>query len=159
MVFLLDALAAAHVLGYAAGEGELAELERVGTIAGGFAGGDELVGGGHGVVDDGGQFEQHVLLHGVHLGPVLDVGAVAELGVELLVLVAVVYAALVDLGVKLVGLVAVGVVDVGSGGDDSPVGGGGGDGAGVHEGDEAELALAGLGAFAVGGSCGWCGGC
>ncbi len=101
-------------------------------------------------MDNGGQFEEHVLLHGVHLGPVLDVGAVAESLVGVRLAVAVEYAALVDLGVEGVGFVFVGIVNVGSGGDYASVGGRSGDGACVHEGYEGNLSVAGLGTFAVG---------
>ena len=150
VILLLDALAQAHVLGHAARQGELRELQRVGAVARGLTAGDELVGGGHAVVDHGGQLEQHVVLHSIHLGPVLDVGTIAQLNVGLGLVVAVIYAALIDLGVVLVGLVVVGVVNVGGSGDDASVSCGGSDRAGIHQGNQRDLTLAGLGTLAVG---------
>ena len=125
----LDPLGGAHIFRATAAQRELTELERVGTIAGGLARRDELVGGGHRVVDDGGEFHEHVLLHRIHRGPVLDVRAVAELLGEVGLAVAVVDAALVDAVVEGVRLVGVFVLD--------------------DQGNEGNLSLARLGTFAV----------
>ena len=145
----LDPLGGAHIFRATAAQRELTELERVGTIAGGLARRDELVGGGHRVVDDGGEFQEHVLLHRIHRGPVLDVRAVAELLGEVGLAVAVVDAALVDAVVEGVRLVGVFVLDVRRGGEHAAVRRGGGDGAGVHQGNEGDLSLARLGTFTV----------
>ena len=101
-------------------------------------------------MDNGCKFEQHVVLHSIHLGPVLDVGTIAQLNIGLSLVVAVIYAALIDLGVVLVGLVVVGVVNVGSSGDDASVSCGSSDRAGIHQGNQRDLTLTGLGTFAVG---------
>ena len=147
---LLDALAQANVLRHAARKGKFAEFQRVGTIGRGLARGNQLVGGGHGVVDDGGQFEEHIFLHRVHLGPVLDVRTVLQRLVEVFVAETVIDATLVDLRIEVVGHVAVGVIDVGSGSDDTTVGSRSGNRTGIHQRHERELTLTGLRTFAVG---------
>ena len=101
-------------------------------------------------MDNGCQFEQHVVLHAIHLGPILDVGTVAQFNVGISLAKAVVYAALIDALVILIGLVVVGVVNVGSGGDNASVSSGGCDGAGVHQGYQRDLTLARLRTLAVG---------
>ena len=59
-------------------------------------------------------------------------------------------ATLVDLRIEVVGHVAVGIIDVGSGSDDTTVGSRSGNRAGIHQCHERELTLAGLRTFAVG---------
>ncbi len=149
VVFRLDPLAQPDIFRNAAGEGELGEFQRVGTVAGGLARRDQLVRRGDRVVDDGRQFEEHVLLHREHLRPVLDVRAVAEFDRRVGLAVAVEDAALVDAVVKGVRLVVVLILDVGGRRDDSAVGGRGRDRTGVHQADKGNLALARLRAFAV----------
>ncbi len=100
-------------------------------------------------MDDGSQFHKHVLLHRVHRGPVLDVRTVAELDGEVGLAVTVVDTALVDAVVEGVRLVGILVLDVRRSGDDAAVRSRSGDGTGVHQGHEGNLALTGLGAFTV----------
>ena len=149
-VFLLNALADADIFGHAARQSKLRELQRGGAIRRCLARRDELVSRGDGIVDDGSKFDEHILLHGIHLRPVLDIWTVAELGGEVLVAIAVVEAALINLGIVVIAGVVVLEVDVGSCCDDTTVGSGGSDGACVHQGHQRELTLTGLRTFAVG---------
>ncbi len=146
----LNLLAVSDILGNTAGKRELGELERVGTVAGGLTRRDELVGGGHRVVDDGCELHKHILLHGIHLGPVLDVRAIAELCGSIVLAIAIIDTALVDSVVVLVRLIVIGVVDIGGGSDNTAVGCRSGYRTGVHEGYERKLTLAGLGTLTVG---------
>ena len=95
-ILRLDALADPDIFRNTARESELGEFQRVGTVAGSLARRDELVGRGDRVVDDSGEFEEHVILHRVHLRPVLDVRSVAELDGRVGLAESVVDAALVD---------------------------------------------------------------
>ena len=101
-------------------------------------------------MDDGGKFEQHVLLHGVHGGPVLNIRTVTEVKAEVSLAESVVNTALVDAVVKLVTLVGIFVLDIGCGGNYASVGSGSGNGTGVHQRDQRNLPCAGLGALTVG---------
>ena len=135
------------------GKGKLAEADGVGAVRRGLAGGDQLIGGGDGVADHGAELYQEIVLQLRHLGPVLDVGAVAQLGSGVGLSEALVAALFIDGPVVVVdhllrgGLV---VVDIGGRGEDAAVAGRGGDGPGVHQGHRGDLAIGGLAALAVG---------
>ena len=141
----------AHVLRILPGEGEFGQLQGVGAQGGSFTGGNELVGGGHGVGDDAGDPEKQILGKGGHGRPVGDVGTVLEFHGGIGPAPALVAALFVDIGVEMVGEIGVDLIPVKirSRGEASGVGRGSGDGAGVHEGHARDLAVAGLGALAV----------
>ena len=101
-------------------------------------------------MDDRGQLEQHILLHRIHLRPILDVGAVAECHRRVGLSEAVVDAAAVDAVVELVGSMGVIVLDIGRGGYDSAVCRRSRYASGVHQGDQRKLSGPRLGAFSVG---------
>ena len=149
--FLLGhGLGIAHVIGATAGQGELGQAQGIGAVGGGLARGDQLVGGGDGIVDDGGQLQKDVLGEGVLLGPVGDVGAHDEIHGRIGLAEAVVEPLFVDLLVEVVLVGHIVVVDIRSRSDDTAVAGSSGDGAGVHERHARKLTLAGLGTLAVG---------
>ena len=104
-------------------------------------------------MDDGAQLDQQVFLQSGHLGPVLDVGTVAQLGGGIGLAEALIAALGVN-GAVIGVLQIVGrgrfVLEVGSGSQHAAVGCGGSDGTGIHQCDGRDLAVAGLGAFAVG---------
>ncbi len=101
-------------------------------------------------MDDGGQFEEHIFLHRIHRGPVLDVRTILQRLLEVFLAEAVVDAALVDLCIEVVGVVCVVVIDIGCSGDDTTVGSRGSNRTGIHQRHERELTLTGLRTFAVG---------
>ena len=75
-------------------------------------------------MDDCCQLEEHVVLHWIHLGPVLDVRTILELLVEVGMAEAVINTTLINTLVEVVRLVVVGVVNIGSSSDDTTVGSG-----------------------------------
>ena len=87
-------------------------------------------------MDYGGEFKQHVLLHRIHGGPVLDIGAVAQVEAQVGLAETVIDTALVDTVVEFVRLVSVCVVDIGGRCNDSAVGCGCRYRTCIHKGDE-----------------------
>ena len=67
-------LGTGHILRHPTAQGKFRQTQRVGAVGGGLAGGNQLIGGGHVIVDDGSQLHQQILRQIVHLGPVGDVG-------------------------------------------------------------------------------------
>ena len=148
-----DGLAPAHVLGHPAGKGKFTQADGVGAVGGRLAGGNELVGGGDGVVNHGAELHQKIVLELRHLRPVLDVGAVAQLGRGIGLAEALVAALFIDRAVEVVGHLLGGelfIVNVGGGGEDAAVSGSRRNGTGVHQGNRGNLAAGGLAALAVG---------
>ena len=87
-------------------------------------------------MDNGSKLEHHVLLHRIHLRPVLDVRTVAKLCLRTSLAEAVVYAALVNLVVVSVRLVCVLILNVCSCGDNATVSSCSSDRACVHKSHE-----------------------
>ena len=87
-------------------------------------------------MDNGSKLNEHVLLHRIHLRPVLDVRTIAQFGLRTSLAESVVYAALVYLVVVNVWLVCILVLNVGSSCDNATVGSSSCDRACVHKGYE-----------------------
>ena len=142
-----------HVLGILAAEGELGELDGVGAVGGGFAGGNELVGGGDGVIDGRAHREQQVLRQGHLLRPVGDIGAEHQLLAGVGPPHAEVDPGLVGgvvVGEGLLGRIGRGCGQLVGPGEHAAVEGGGGDAPGVHEGHVGHLPVGGLAPLPVG---------
>ncbi len=118
---LCDFFGAAHVLRLPAGQGELRQPQGIGAVGRRFAGGDQLVGGGHAVPEDRRQLHQQVLRQRLHLGPVGDVGPQDQLLLRAGMAKAVVDPLLVYALVKVVGTPNGLVFDFRGGGDLSAV--------------------------------------
>ena len=148
-----DLLGPGHILGVLPAQGELAEPQGIGAVGGGLSRGDELVGGGHRVIDGGADCEEQVFRQGHLLRPVGDVGAEDQLGAGVGLPHPVVDPGLVGRVVvipALVGPVGGTVGQLVGPGEDAAVEGGGGDAPGIHQRHIGDLALAGLGALPVG---------
>ena len=65
----LDGLGGGHIAWVLAGEGELRQAQRVGAEGGGFAGGNQFIGGGDGVGDIADHFDQQIPGQSLMLGP------------------------------------------------------------------------------------------
>ena len=104
-------------------------------------------------MDDGTQLDQQVFLQSGHLGPVLDVGTVAQLGGGIGLTEALIAALGVNRAViSVLQILGRGrfVLEIGSSSQHAAVGSGGSDGTGIHQSHGRDLTVAGLGAFAVG---------
>ena len=141
------------VLGVLPAQGEVGQPQGVGAVGGGLPRGDELVGGGHRVIDGGAHREQQVLRQGDLLRPVGDVGAEDQLLVRVGFAHAVVHPGLVGgvvIGPLLVWMVGGHVGQLVGGGEHAPHLRRCGDGPGVHQGHIGHLAIPRLGALPVG---------
>ncbi len=101
-------------------------------------------------MDHGRKFKKHIFRHRIHFRPILDIGTVTEFFGKVLATESVVDPALVYLAVEVIWLVRILEVYVGSGCDDTSVGGCGRNGARVHQGYKRYLALTRLRSLAVG---------
>ena len=144
-------LGAGHIVRVAAGQCELRQLHGVGAVGGRLAGGDQLVGGGDLIPQDGGHLQKQIVGQGGDGRPLRDVGAILQRRVRLGMAEAPVHPLVVHGGIEpaLCGSRLV-IVHVCRGGEHTVVPGGGGDGAGVHEDHAGQLPIAGLGALPVG---------
>ena len=103
-------------------------------------------------MDNCAELDKEVFLQSGHCGPILDVGTVAELSIFLRIVEAFVAALCIDGAVVYVLELLSGgqfVIEVGSCGKNAAVCSGSSDGTSVHQSDSGDLAVAGLGAFAV----------
>ena len=148
----VDLLGATHVGRVAAAERKLSQAQRIGAEGARLARGNELVGRGDRVHDLGAHLEQDVVAEGLHRGPRLDVGTFDQLVGRLRLAKAPVHALLVGSVVEgvLASLVPSALGQVGRRGEHAAVGRGRRNGAGVHQGHGAQLAVARLGTLAVG---------
>ena len=148
----VDLLGAAHVGRVAAAERKLGQARRVGAEGARLARGNELVGRGDRVHDLGTHLEQDVVAERLHRGPRLDVGALDQLVGRLSLAKAPVHALFVRRVVEgaLAGLVPGLLGQVGRRRQDAAVGRRRRNGAGVHQGHGAQLAVARLGTLAIG---------
>ena len=143
-ILFLDPLRNTDVLRDAAAQSELTELERVGTIGRSLSGRYELIRRRDGVMDDSGQFDQHILLHRIHLRPVLDIRSVTKFDSRVCLSESIEDPVLVDPVIEGVRLMRIFVFDVSRGRDDTAVGSRCGNRAGIHQGNERNLPLTGL---------------
>ena len=148
----VDLLGAAHVGRVATAERKLGQTQRVGAEGARLARGNELVGRGDRVHDLGAHLEQDVVAERLHRGPRLDVGTLDQLVGRLRLAKAPVHALLVRRIVKgvLAGLVPSVFGQVGRRRQDAAVGSCRRNGAGIHQGHGAQLAITRLGTLAVG---------
>ena len=148
----VDLLGTTHVGRIAAAESKLGQAQRVGAEGARLARGNELVGRGDRVHDLGAHLEQDVVAEGLHRGPRLDVGTLDQLVGRLRLAKAPVHALLVRRVVKgvLAGLVPSLLGQIGRRRQDAAVGSRRRNGAGVHQGHGAQLAITRLGTLAVG---------
>ena len=148
----VDLLGTTDVSRVAAAQRKLGQAQRVGAEGARLARGNELVGRGDRVHDLGAHLEQDVVAERLHRGPRLDVGALDQLVGRLRLAKAPVHALFVRRVVKgvLAGLVPSLLGQVGRRRQDAAVGSRRRNGAGVHQGHGAQLAIARLGTLAVG---------
>ena len=148
----IDLLGAAHVGRIAAAERKLGQAQRVGAEGARLARGNELVGRSDRVHDLGAHLEQDIVAEGLHRGPRLNVGAFDQLVGRLRLAKAPVHALFVRRVVKgvLAGLVPSLLGQVGRRRQDAAIGSRRRNGASVHQGHGAQLAIARLGTLAVG---------
>ena len=148
----VDLLGAAHVGRVAAAERKLGQAQRVGAEGARLARGNELVGRGDRVHDLGAHLEQDVVAERLHRGPRLDVGAFDQIVGRLRLAKAPVHALFVRRVVKgvLADLVPSLLGQVGRRRQDAAVGSRRRNGAGIHQGHGAQLAITRLGTLAVG---------
>ena len=148
----VDLLGATHVGRIAAAERKLGQAQRVGAERARLARRNKLVGRGDRVHDLGAHLKQDVVAEGLHRGPRLDVGTLDQLVGRLRLAKAPVHALLVRRIVKgaLAGLVPSFLGQVGRWRQDAAVGSRRRNGAGVHQGHGAQLAITRLGTLAVG---------
>ena len=147
----LRGLGTGHIVRVAAGQGKLRQLHGVGAVGGRLAGGDQLVGGGHLVPQDGGHLHEKIIGQGGDGGPLGNIGAVFQGRIRLRLAKAEVDPAVVHRTVEpALHRRRRRVVHIGGGGEDTVVPRRGGDGAGVHEDDASQLAVGGLGTLPVG---------
>ena len=139
----------AGILGYTAGEGVLRELNGVGPEGRGLAGGDELVGSGHGVMDDRCKLNEQVIGELVHLGPIRDIGPEDELLVLVCLAVAVIDAIIVNILIEMIGLALILVIDIGRSSDYAAVSCGRRDAESIHKANACKLTVTGLAAVAI----------
>ena len=148
----VDLLGAAHVGRIATAQRKLGQAQRVGAEGTRLARRNELVGRGDRVHNLGAHLEQDVVAEGLHRGPRLDVGAFDQLVGRLRLAKAPVHALLVGSVVEgvLAGLVPSLLGQIGRRRQDAAVGSRRRNGAGVHQGHGAQLAITRLGTLAVG---------
>ena len=148
----VDFLGTTHVGRIAAAERKLGQAQRIGAEGARLTRGNELVGRGDRVHDLGAHLEQDIVAEGLHRGPRLDVGAFDQLVGRLRLAKAPVHALFVRRVVKgvLAGLVPSLLGQVGRRRQDAAVGSRCRNGAGVHQGHGAQLAITRLGTLAVG---------
>ena len=148
----VNLLGTAHVSRVAAAERKLGQAQRVGAEGARLARRNELVSRGDRVHDLGAHLEQDVVAEGLHRGPRLDVGALDQLVGRLRLAKAPVHALFVRRVVKgvLAGLVPSLLGQVGRRRQDAAVGSRCRNGAGVHQGHGAQLAITRLGTLAIG---------
>ena len=147
----VNLLGTAHVSRVAAAERKLGQAQRVGAEGARLARRNELVSRGDRVHDLGAHLEQDVVAERLHRGPRLDVGTLDQLVGRLRLAKAPVHALLVRRVVKgvLAGLVPSLLGQVGRRRQDAAVGSRCRNGAGVHQGHGAQLAITRLGTLAV----------
>ena len=148
----VNLLGAAHVGRIATAERKLGQTQRVGAEGTRLARGNELVSRGNRVHDLGAHLEQDIVAEGLHRGPRLDVGAFDQLVGRLRLAKAPVHALFVRRVVKgvLASLVPSLLGQVGRRRQDAATGSRRRNGAGVHQGHGAQLAIARLGTLAIG---------
>ena len=148
----IDLLGTTHVGRVAAAQRKLGQTQRVGAEGARLARRNELVGRGDRVHDLGAHLEQDIVAEGLHRGPRLDVGAFDQLVGRLRLAKAPVHALFVRCVVKgvLAGLVPSLLGQVGRRRQDAAVGSRRRNGAGIHQGHGAQLAITRLGTLAVG---------
>ena len=147
---LVDFLGPAHVLGVASGEGKLSQAQGVRPEGGGLTGRDQFIRRCDFVQDPGADLEQDVFRQRLQIRPGLDVGAVEQLDGGIGLAEALVDAGPVDRVVVIVGRDLSPAVKFRRRGQDAAVCGRRGDRARVHERRGCHLAVARLGALAVG---------
>ena len=148
----VNLLGAAHVGRITTAQRKLGQTQRVGAEGARLARGNELVGRGDRVHDLGAHLEQDIVTKRLHRGPRLDVGTLDQLVCRLRLAKAPVHTLFVRRVIKgvLAGLIPSLLGQVGRRRQDAAVGGRRRNGASVHQGHGAQLAITRLGTLAVG---------
>ena len=132
---------APHIKRIFAREGELRKFKRVGTQRRGLSRWYQLVGGRHGVGDDGGHLQQKVIRQRIDLRPGPDIRPVDKLLAVVCFAKAVIDLLFIEIAAELIGFVVKQFPITLSRGQHAAVGRGGGDRARVHQRDGGNLSL------------------